>query len=35
VLRAHGWRTELGVEASEIAIRYPAPPRGAEGGVAR
>ncbi len=35
VLRAHGWRMELGLEASEIAIRYPAPPRGAEGGVAR
>ena len=35
LLRAHGWRTESGREASEIAIRYPAPPRGAERGVAR
>lgn len=33
VLRAHGWRAESGREASEIAIRYPAPPRGAERGV--
>ena len=35
LLRVHEWRTESGREASEIAIRYPAPPRGAEGGVAR
>ena len=35
VLRADGWRTESGREASEIVIRYPAPPRGVEGGVAR
>ena len=35
LLRAHGWHTESGREASEILIRYPAPPRGAEGGVAR
>ena len=35
LLRVGGWRTESGREASEIAIRYPAPPRGAEGGVAR
>ena len=35
LLRAGEWRTESGREASEIAIRYPAPPRGAEGGVAR
>jgi hypothetical protein len=34
-LRADGWRTESGRETSEIAIRYPAPPRGAEGRVAR
>jgi hypothetical protein len=34
-LRVHEWRTESGVELGEIAIRYPAPPRGAEGGVAR
>ena len=34
-LRAHGWRTEPFVEASEITIRYPAPPRGAERGFAR
>ena len=35
LLRAHGWRTESGREAIEIVIRYPAPPRGAEGGVVR
>lgn len=35
VLRADEWRTESAREASEIAIRYPAPPRGAERGVAR
>ena len=35
LLRVHEWRTESGVELGEIAIRYPAPPRGAEGGVAR
>ena len=35
LLRVGGWRTESGRAASEIAIRYPAPPRGAEGGVAR
>lgn len=35
LLRAHGWRTEPGAEANEIAIRYPAPPRGAERGVAQ
>jgi hypothetical protein len=35
LLRVGGWRTESGREASEIAICYPAPPRGAEGGVAR
>ena len=35
LLRADAWRTESGREASEIVIRYPAPPRGAEGGVAR
>jgi tRNA A37 threonylcarbamoyladenosine modification protein TsaB len=35
VLRTDGWRTESGREASEIVIRYPAPPRGAEGGVAQ
>jgi hypothetical protein len=35
LLRAHEWHTESGREASEIVIRYPAPPRGAEGGVAR
>ena len=35
LLRAGEWRTESGREASEIAIRYPAPPRGAEGGVAQ
>ena len=35
LLRVGGWRTESGREASEIAIRYPAPPRGAEGGVAQ
>jgi tRNA threonylcarbamoyladenosine biosynthesis protein TsaB len=35
VLRADAWHTESGREASEILIRYPAPPRGAEGGVAR
>ena len=35
LLRAHEWHTESGHETSEILIRYPAPPRGAEGGVAR
>ena len=35
LLRADAWHTESGREASEILIRYPAPPRGAEGGVAR
>ena len=35
LLRAHEWHTESGREASEILIRYPAPPRGAEGGAAR
>ena len=35
VLRAGGWRTKSGHEASGIAIRYPAPPRGAAGGVAQ
>ena len=35
LLRAHEWHTESGREASEIVIRYPAPPRGAEGGMAR
>ena len=35
LLRADGWRTESGREASEILIRYPAPPRGAEGRAAR
>ena len=35
LLRVGGWRTESGREASEIAIRYPAPPRGTEGGVAQ
>ena len=35
LLRADAWRTESGREASEIAIRYPAPPRGTEGGVAQ
>lgn len=35
LLREVGWRTESGREASEIAIRYPAPPRGAEGAVAQ
>ena len=35
LLRVHEWRTESGVEVGEIAIRYPAPPRGAEGGVAQ
>jgi tRNA threonylcarbamoyladenosine biosynthesis protein TsaB len=35
LLRVGGWRTESGREASEILIRYPAPPRGAEGSVAR
>jgi hypothetical protein len=34
-LRAHEWHTESGRETSEILIRYPAPPRGAEGGAAR
>ena len=35
LLRENRWRTETGREASEIAIRYPAPPRGAEGAVAQ
>lgn len=35
LLRVGGWRTESGREVSEIVLRYPAPPRGAEGGVAR
>ena len=35
LLRAGEWHTESGREASEIVLRYPAPPRGAEGGVAR
>ena len=35
LLRVHEWRTESGVEVGEIAIRYPAPPRGAEGGIAQ
>ena len=35
LLRAYEWHTESGREANEIAIRYPAPPRGAEGGAAR
>lgn len=33
--RVHGWRTESDRAMSEIAIHYPAPPRGAEEGVAQ